>query len=122
MGKGKTVILAWGKNGKYELDVDVKSKTLDGYHIRDGVEDPDEDKDWRKAEFKRNLIEPKAIVHGDDDGGDDDGHGHGHGHGHSHGAGHGEEHDHGGGIVSLGNLTIASEKFMVDREGQIDKG
>jgi len=123
--KGKTIIIDCGKHGKYELDVDVKNKTMDGYHIRDGVEDPDEDKDSRTAVFKSNLSEPKAIVHGDDDEGHgDDGHGHGHahGHGHGHGEGHGEGHDHGGGIVSLGNLTIADEKFMVDREGQVDKG
>merc|ERR1719183_1102759 len=67
--------------------------------------------------------------HGDDHG-DDGGHGHGHGHGHSHGDGHahshgeahGSGHHSGSGIVGLGNLTIASEKFMVDREGQVDKG
>jgi len=120
--KGKAVIIDWGKYGKYELDVDVKSKTMDGYHIRDGVEDPDEDKDGRTMSFKRNLVEAKALVHDGDDGGHDDGHGHGHGHGHTHGEGHGEGHDHGGGIVSLGNLTIAGETFMVDREDQVDKG
>jgi len=123
--KGKTVIIDWGKHGKYELEVDVKKKTMDGYQIIEGKEDPDEDKDWRKAEFKKNLTEPMAPVHGSDDGGHDDEHGHGHshgdGHGHSHGEGHGSGH-HADGIVSLGNLTIASEKFMVDREGQVDKG
>jgi len=129
--KGKTVIIEWGKK-KYELDVDVKKKTMDGYEIIEGVEDPDEDKDWRKMEFKGNLKDAKPLVHDDDDAGDgedgghghDHGHGHSHGHdghGHSHGEGHGEGH-HGDGIVSLGNLTIASEKFMVDREGQVDKG
>mmetsp|Transcript_3871 Transcript_3871/g.7806 ORF Transcript_3871/g.7806 Transcript_3871/m.7806 type:complete len:486 (-) Transcript_3871:407-1864(-) len=121
--KGKTIILDWGRHGKYELDVDVKGKTMDGYHLRDGVEDPDEDKDWRKCEFKGNLSEPKEIVHDDADADDGagDGHGHGHGHSHTHGEGHGEGHDHGGGIVSLGNLTIGGEKFMVDRENQVDK-
>jgi hypothetical protein len=126
--KGKTVTFDLGKHGKYELDVDVKTKTMDGYQIIAGVEDPDEDKDWRKAEFKRNLTEATAIVHADDDGGHGDGDGHGDGHGHSHGDGghaHGEghgSHDHGAGIVSLGNLTIGSEKFMIDRDGQVDKG
>eukprot|EP00441_Pelagodinium_beii_P032802 CAMPEP_0197631184 /NCGR_PEP_ID=MMETSP1338-20131121/8438_1 /TAXON_ID=43686 ORGANISM="Pelagodinium beii, Strain RCC1491" /NCGR_SAMPLE_ID=MMETSP1338 /ASSEMBLY_ACC=CAM_ASM_000754 /LENGTH=484 /DNA_ID=CAMNT_0043202589 /DNA_START=23 /DNA_END=1477 /DNA_ORIENTATION=- len=121
--KGKTVIIDWGKNGKYELDIDVKKKILDGYIIIDGKEDPDEDKDWRTAEFKRNLIKPPPIVHGDDDEGHGDDHGHGHSHdgGHTHGEGHGS-HNFGDGIVSLGNLTIASEKFMVDREGQVEKG
>jgi len=114
--KGKTVIIDWGKHGKYELDVDVKKKTLDGYHIREGVEDPDEDKDAREAVFKRNLVKPEAIAPEED--GDDDGE---NGHGHSHGVGHGEGHDHGGGIVSLGCLSIVSEKFMVDRENQVDK-
>jgi hypothetical protein len=117
------VIIDWGKHGKYELDVDVKNKTLDGYHIREGVEDPDEDKDSRTAEFKGNLSKPKPIINdGDDEGHDDAGHGHSHGgEGHTHGEGHGEGHDHGGGIVSLGNLSIGSEKFMIDREGQADK-
>jgi len=121
--KGKTITIDWGKHGKYELDVDVKNKTMDGYHIREGVEDPDEDKDWRKMEFIKNVVEPKAIAHGDDGADDGDGHGHSHGeHGHTHGVGHGSAHDHGGGIVALGNITIAGEKFMVDRDGQLDKG
>lgn len=122
--KGKTVIVDWGTHGKFELEADVKKKVLDGYHIREGVEDPDEDKDWRTAEFKKNLTEATEVTHDDDDAGHDgDGHGHSHeGHGHSHGEGHGEGHDHGGGIVSLGNLTVAGEQFMVDREGQVDKG
>eukprot|EP00930_Biecheleria_cincta_P030424 TRINITY_DN21076_c0_g1_i5.p1 TRINITY_DN21076_c0_g1~~TRINITY_DN21076_c0_g1_i5.p1 ORF type:complete len:464 (+),score=73.59 TRINITY_DN21076_c0_g1_i5:62-1453(+) len=98
--RGKTVIIDWGKHGKYELDVDVKKKILDGYHIREGVEDPDEDKDAREAVFKRNLVKPEVIAPEDDDG---------------------EGHDHGGGIVSLGSLSIGSEKFMVDRENQVDK-
>jgi hypothetical protein len=121
--KGKTVTIDWGKNGKYELDVEVKTKTLDGYQIIEGKEDPDEDKDWRKAEFKKNLVKPTAIVHGDDeeDHGDGHSHGHSHGDGHSHGEGHGSD-IVGDGIVGLGNLTLASEKFMVDREGQVYKG
>jgi len=124
--KGKTMKIDCGKNGKYELDIDLKKKTLDGYEIIEGKEDPDEDKDWRTAEFKRNLVNPPPIVHDEND----EGHGDGDGHGHSHGDGHGHDgHDEGhgggnpgGGIVSLGNLTIASEKFMVDRETQVDKG
>merc|ERR1719215_147779 len=64
--KGKTVLIDCGKHGKYELDVNVKSKTLDGYHIREGVEDPDEDQDAREATFKQNLINPKPITHDDD--------------------------------------------------------
>lgn len=115
--RGKAVKIDWGKHGKYELDVDVKNKTLDGYHLREGVEDPDEDIDAREAVFKRNLGKAEAIAPEEDDE-DDDGE---HGHGHSHGVGHGEGHDHGGGIVSLGNLTIGSESFMVDREAQVDK-
>jgi hypothetical protein len=47
------------------------------------------------------------------------GEGHGHGHGHGHGSGHG--HAEGDGIVGLGNLTLAGEKFMIDREGQVTK-
>jgi hypothetical protein len=122
--KGKTVIIDWGKKGKYELDVDVKTKTLDGYQIIEGKEDPDEDKDWRKADFIKNLSESKAIEHDGEDAGHGDGHGHSHGdgHGHSHNEHAHGSHDFGDGIVSLGNLTIASEKFMVDREGQVDKG
>eukprot|EP00928_Gymnodinium_smaydae_P042868 TRINITY_DN28834_c0_g1_i1.p1 TRINITY_DN28834_c0_g1~~TRINITY_DN28834_c0_g1_i1.p1 ORF type:complete len:533 (-),score=78.75 TRINITY_DN28834_c0_g1_i1:49-1542(-) len=131
--KGKTLIIDMGKKGKYELDVDVKKKTMDGYLFRHGVEDPDEDTDSREAIFVTNLTDVKPVEHNDDD--DDHGHGHGlghgHGHGHSHGhdghghahgEGHGDGHDHGGGIVSLGNLMIGCEKFMVDREGQLDKG
>jgi len=124
--KGKTVIVDMGKT-RYELDVDVKSKTMDGYFFREGVEDPDEDKDSREAILKRSLVNPAPI--GQDEeahGGEGDGHGHGHGHGHDgHGHAHGEGHGeclHGDGIVSLGNLSIAGETFMVDRENQVDKG
>jgi len=121
--KGKMVTIDWGEHGKYELDVSVKNKTMDGYHIREGVEDPDEEKDCRTLEFIRNLLKPKAIVHEDGDAGQGHGHSHGgDGHGHSHGEGHGEGHDHGGGIVSLGNITIGGEKFMIDRENQVDSG
>jgi len=119
--KGKTVIVDMGEEGKYELDVNVKKKSMDGYHIRPGVEDPDEDKDCREAEYVKNLVAPKAV----DLDSAADGHGHSHGDGGhaAHGPpGHGESHDHGFGIVSLGNLKIAGETFMVDREGQLDKG
>jgi hypothetical protein len=122
--KGKTLLIDWGKNGKYELDIDVKKKFMDGYQIIEGQEDPDEDKDWRKMEFKGNLAKAKPIDHGDDEEGHGDGHGHSHGdgHAHSHGEGHGEGHYPGQGIVGLGNLTLGSEKFMIDRENQVDKG
>jgi hypothetical protein len=121
--RGKTILVDWGKLGKYELDVDLKNKKLDGYLIRPDVEDPDEDKDWRKAEFKRNLTEPMVLNIAEADGDDDEtnGHGHEHGHGHTHGEGHGS-HEFGAGIVSIGNLSIGSNKFMVDREQQVDKG
>eukprot|EP00746_Dinoflagellata_sp_MGD_P165972 gnl/MRDRNA2_/MRDRNA2_95571_c0_seq1.p1 gnl/MRDRNA2_/MRDRNA2_95571_c0~~gnl/MRDRNA2_/MRDRNA2_95571_c0_seq1.p1 ORF type:complete len:524 (+),score=120.24 gnl/MRDRNA2_/MRDRNA2_95571_c0_seq1:66-1574(+) len=127
--KGKTIFIDFGKNKdgkgiKYELDVDVKKKQLDGYLITEGVEDPDEDKDWRKAEFKRNLVKPEPLESHENDDAHGEGHSHGHshgdGHGHSHGEAHGSDFDHG--IVGLGNMTIGSEKFMVDREGQLAKG
>jgi len=52
------------------------------------------------------------------DGGEAETDGHGHEHGHSHEGGHG----YGAGIVSIGNVTVAGEKFMVDREDQIVQG
>merc|ERR1712137_406632 len=63
---------------------------------------------------------------GNDGGHGAQGHGHshddGHGHGHGHSLAHGEEAEEGGGIVSLGNFTIAGETFMVDRDGQLEEG
>jgi len=128
----KTVKIDWGKYGKYELDIDVKKKTLDGDLQTEGWGG---DKDWRKA----------VLSHGNEDHGaghDDGGRGHsillgldpevlpgadenkadGHGHEHGPGQGHGGGHGSGGGIISIGNLSVGSSKFMVDREGQVLRG
>jgi len=127
----KTVKIDWGRYGKYEMDVDAKKKTMDGDLQTEGWGGDD---DWRKA-----VLSEGDGSHGDghDDGGrghsvlvgvdpevlpdaGTEGHGHAHGHGHSHGPGN--EHGSGGGIVGIGNFSVGTSKFMVDREGQVLRG
>lgn len=128
----KTVKIDWGRYGKYEMEVDAKTKTMDG-DLQ--VEGWGGDKDWRKATLSHDIGEhgaghddggrghsillghdPEALPDADDD--PADGHGHSHGNGHGHGGGHGS----GGGIISIGNFSVGSQKFMCDREGQVLRG
>lgn len=130
----KTVKIDWGRYGKYELDVDVKKNMMDGDLQTDAL-------DYCEKDARKAVLCHGSGDHGDghDDGGrghsiflgldpdemlpdaDEDktnGHGHEHGAGHGHGGGHGS----GGGIISIGNLSLGSSKFMVDREGQVLRG
>mmetsp|Transcript_52492 Transcript_52492/g.125430 ORF Transcript_52492/g.125430 Transcript_52492/m.125430 type:complete len:204 (-) Transcript_52492:96-707(-) len=59
---GDVVKVDWGRYGKYELTFTAATKSMDGYKVPKNEAD---EKNWRKAKFKRPLSAEEVALIGD---------------------------------------------------------
>eukprot|EP00929_Paragymnodinium_shiwhaense_P049047 TRINITY_DN24759_c0_g1_i1.p1 TRINITY_DN24759_c0_g1~~TRINITY_DN24759_c0_g1_i1.p1 ORF type:complete len:227 (+),score=58.71 TRINITY_DN24759_c0_g1_i1:78-683(+) len=61
--EGDTIKIDWGKFGKYELKWNASAKSMDGMCV--SVANPNPEKDWRKALFKKPLSAVETLLFGE---------------------------------------------------------